>query len=182
VCTVLNSWWWTKRPSETCRLIFNKLKNCASNWFYYRNIATRITVIFFSQEKTRTTNSTYIWCNNVNRSTLGPFPLTDSNQMFAVTPIFPRVTVNAFLFSIFQYYILHYIFKESDNNIFLRLAQTRILANIMFTASRTSGGEIEDITLCMLYLLFCHYKHILKPMTELLGFVMPSRRKRRVVS
>jgi hypothetical protein len=26
VCTVLNSWWWTKRPSETCRVIFNKLE------------------------------------------------------------------------------------------------------------------------------------------------------------
>jgi len=26
VCTVLNSWWWTKRPSETCRMSFqNKI-------------------------------------------------------------------------------------------------------------------------------------------------------------
>ena len=26
VCTVLNSWWWTERPSETCRLSFqNKI-------------------------------------------------------------------------------------------------------------------------------------------------------------
>jgi hypothetical protein len=39
VCTVLNSWWWTERPSETCRVIFNKLENCASSWFYYRNIS-----------------------------------------------------------------------------------------------------------------------------------------------
>jgi hypothetical protein len=38
VCTVLDSRWWTERPSETCRVIFNKLeKNCASCWFYYRN-------------------------------------------------------------------------------------------------------------------------------------------------
>jgi len=22
VCTVLNSWWWTERPSETCRVLF----------------------------------------------------------------------------------------------------------------------------------------------------------------
>jgi len=22
VCTVLNSWWWTERPSETCRVSF----------------------------------------------------------------------------------------------------------------------------------------------------------------
>ena len=39
VCTVLDSWWWTERPSETCRmLIRNKinLKYCASSWFYYR--------------------------------------------------------------------------------------------------------------------------------------------------
>ena len=33
VCTVLNSWWRTERPSETCRLKFNKLENCASSWF-----------------------------------------------------------------------------------------------------------------------------------------------------
>jgi len=27
VCTVLNSWWWTRRPSETCRMSFkNKQK------------------------------------------------------------------------------------------------------------------------------------------------------------
>jgi hypothetical protein len=38
VCTVLDSWWWTERPSETCRVIFSKLLNCASSWFYYRNI------------------------------------------------------------------------------------------------------------------------------------------------
>ena len=41
VCTVLDSWWWTERLSETCRLSFqNKinLRYCASGWFYYRNI------------------------------------------------------------------------------------------------------------------------------------------------
>jgi len=27
------------RPSETCRVMFNKLENCASSWFYYRNIS-----------------------------------------------------------------------------------------------------------------------------------------------
>ena len=40
VCIVLDSWWWGKRPSETCRLLFqNKinLRYCASGWFYYRN-------------------------------------------------------------------------------------------------------------------------------------------------
>ena len=37
VCTVLNSWWRTERPSEIYRLIFSKLENCASSWFYYRN-------------------------------------------------------------------------------------------------------------------------------------------------
>jgi hypothetical protein len=36
VCTVLNYWWWTERPSEKCRVIFNKLENCASSWFYCR--------------------------------------------------------------------------------------------------------------------------------------------------
>jgi hypothetical protein len=40
VCTVLNSWWWTDRPSKTWRVLFqNKLRNCASSWFYYRNIS-----------------------------------------------------------------------------------------------------------------------------------------------
>ena len=39
MCTVLNSWWWTERPTETCRVIFNKLENYASSWFYYRNIS-----------------------------------------------------------------------------------------------------------------------------------------------
>jgi len=37
VCTVLNSWWWTERPSEACRVIFSILESCASSWFYYRN-------------------------------------------------------------------------------------------------------------------------------------------------
>ena len=36
------SWWWTERPSETCRVIFNKLENCVSSWFYYRNTHTPI--------------------------------------------------------------------------------------------------------------------------------------------
>jgi hypothetical protein len=41
VCTVLDSWWWTERPSETCRVLFqNKinLRYCASGWFYYRDV------------------------------------------------------------------------------------------------------------------------------------------------
>ena len=40
VCTVLNSWWWTERPSETCRVSFqNKIiwYIGSSSWFYYRN-------------------------------------------------------------------------------------------------------------------------------------------------
>jgi hypothetical protein len=44
VCTVLDSWWWTERPSETCKVLFqNKtnLRYCASGWFYYRNRTTR---------------------------------------------------------------------------------------------------------------------------------------------
>jgi hypothetical protein len=39
--TVLDSWWWTDRPSDTCRVLFqNKinLRYCASSWFYYRNL------------------------------------------------------------------------------------------------------------------------------------------------
>jgi len=47
VCRVLDSWWWTERPSETCTVLFqNKinLRYCASGWFYYRNIL-RCTVL-----------------------------------------------------------------------------------------------------------------------------------------
>ena len=39
-CAVLNSWWWTARPSETCRVSFqNKIiwYICAASWFYYRS-------------------------------------------------------------------------------------------------------------------------------------------------
>jgi len=56
VCTVLNSWWWTERPSETCRVLFqNKinLRYCASGWFYYRNIL-RCTVLHTSKLLTKT--------------------------------------------------------------------------------------------------------------------------------
>jgi len=43
VCTVLNSRWWTERPSETCRMLLqNKIKLIwyigASGWIYYRNV------------------------------------------------------------------------------------------------------------------------------------------------
>jgi len=41
VCTVLDSWWWTERPSETCRVLLQNKINLwysAFGWFYYRNI------------------------------------------------------------------------------------------------------------------------------------------------
>jgi hypothetical protein len=40
LCTILDSWWWTERPSETCSVLLqNKinLKTGAYGWFYYRN-------------------------------------------------------------------------------------------------------------------------------------------------
>jgi hypothetical protein len=37
--------------SETCRVIFNKLKNCASSWFCYRNVS-RCTVPWTSNMHT----------------------------------------------------------------------------------------------------------------------------------
>jgi len=40
VCTVLNSWWWKERPSETCRVSLQNeinLRCCASGCYYYRN-------------------------------------------------------------------------------------------------------------------------------------------------
>jgi hypothetical protein len=51
VCTALDSWWWTERPSETCTMLFqNKinLSYCESGWFYYRNIL-RCTVLQTSE-------------------------------------------------------------------------------------------------------------------------------------
>jgi len=51
VWTVLDSWWWTERMSETCTVLFrNKinLRYCASGWFYYRNIL-RCTVLQMSK-------------------------------------------------------------------------------------------------------------------------------------
>jgi len=41
VCTVLDSWWWTENPSETCRVLFQKQISeiSASLWFLYKNIA-----------------------------------------------------------------------------------------------------------------------------------------------
>jgi hypothetical protein len=47
VCTVLDSWWWTERPSETCRVLLQNEINliyCALCWFYYRNILRCCTV------------------------------------------------------------------------------------------------------------------------------------------
>jgi hypothetical protein len=39
LCTVKNSWWWTKELSETCRVLFQKQiwEISASGWFYYKN-------------------------------------------------------------------------------------------------------------------------------------------------
>jgi hypothetical protein len=46
---VLDSWWWTERPSETCRVLKNKinLRYCAYGWFYYRNREWEISSISF---------------------------------------------------------------------------------------------------------------------------------------
>jgi len=38
VCTVLDSWWWTERPKHVEWYSIDS-KNCASSWFYYRNIS-----------------------------------------------------------------------------------------------------------------------------------------------
>ena len=57
--TVLNSWWWTERPSETCKVIFNKLENCASSWFYYRNMS-RCTVPWTSNHEINLNEHRYL--------------------------------------------------------------------------------------------------------------------------
>jgi len=47
LCTVLDSWWWTERPFETCRVLFQNtiyLRYCVSGWLYYRTIL-RCTVL-----------------------------------------------------------------------------------------------------------------------------------------
>jgi hypothetical protein len=47
-----------EKASETCRLIFNKLENCASIWFYYWNIS-RCTVPWTSNNGLYFVN--YLW-------------------------------------------------------------------------------------------------------------------------
>ena len=55
VCAVLISWWWTERPSETCRVFFKDKINSdivASWWNYYRNIL-RCTDLWTSKQVAR---------------------------------------------------------------------------------------------------------------------------------
>ena len=41
VCTVKNSWWWTEKLSETCRVSFqNKSEIGVSSWFNYKKFVT----------------------------------------------------------------------------------------------------------------------------------------------
>ena len=61
VCTVLDSWWWMERPSETCTLLFqNKinLRYCASGWYYNRNIL-QCTVLQMSNNSSLLTTTFY---------------------------------------------------------------------------------------------------------------------------
>ena len=61
---VLHSWWWTERPSETCRVLFqNKinLRYCASGWFYYRNIL-RCTVLQTSNLSKNLLHKVFFFC------------------------------------------------------------------------------------------------------------------------
>ena len=48
---MLDSWWWTEKLSETCRVLFQKLiwEISASSWFYYKNIS-RCTVTWTSKK------------------------------------------------------------------------------------------------------------------------------------
>jgi hypothetical protein len=41
VCTVLNSWWWTERPSETCGVLFKNKINLR-NWCHLVGFTTGI--------------------------------------------------------------------------------------------------------------------------------------------
>ena len=43
VCTVLNSWWWTEKPSETCSVISNKSPTRCNNFLvYYPDVYLRL--------------------------------------------------------------------------------------------------------------------------------------------
>ena len=73
-CTVLNSWWWTERPSETCRVSFqNKIiwYIGASSLFCYRNIL-RCTALW-------TSNSFWIFetINNFNNNKILKLPIKE---------------------------------------------------------------------------------------------------------
>ena len=75
ICTVLGSWWWTDRPSETCRMLFqNKmnLRYCESDWFYYRNIALLLLLLLL---KTAATTTKYSEVNPCLEHNIGLEPL-----------------------------------------------------------------------------------------------------------
>ena len=87
VCTILDSWWWTERPSETCRALFqNKinLRYCASGWFYYRNTLRCCTV------------------------------LQTSNPLNCVLPLIQQIYLYQTSKIIFQYFYIKLHFDESS--------------------------------------------------------------------
>jgi len=57
LCTVKNSWRWTEKLSETCRVLFQKFiwGISASSWFYYKDLS-RSTVTWTSKKSITTSN------------------------------------------------------------------------------------------------------------------------------
>ena len=88
VCTVLDSWRWTERPSETCRVLLqNKinLRNwCTSRWFYYRNIVDE-----YCEFRCRVTwGSGSIWAWNVTScSVIEVYRRFENSAAYIVCPL-----------------------------------------------------------------------------------------------
>jgi len=85
VYTVLDSWWWTEKLSETCRVLFQKYiwEINASCWFYNKNIS-RYTVLWMS-------NSHHLACSE------SLFKLCSPGQQYGRRAVLNRIiSINIF--------------------------------------------------------------------------------------
>ena len=90
VCTVLDSWWWTERPSETCRVLFQKkinLRYFASSWSYYRNRCIRSYGLLLNAEEWSRTNSGVSIMTVVTQNLYGNMEMWKWNCTNEVTPV-----------------------------------------------------------------------------------------------
>ena len=90
--SLIDSWWWTKRPSETCRVLFqNKInwRYYASGWVYYRNnlkVSAIIPIILTVSRHYIIYNVLFWFLPTPNLSSLAPIyhfnPLETKRRLF----------------------------------------------------------------------------------------------------